>query len=800
LPVVYDDEFLWMSDDAGWDWFRSTTDRDGDSEIQLAQAAAAPAPAAGNVDPDAASGGGEATQGQGAGLLGTSEIQGLQSQVKAEPETADELDADLLRSNHDAATLLRDVPGVDVNAHAPQIHETSLRGRRLGQVPAKGSYWFPARQDLDTMMSKLDSTMVDNIVVYKGPYSALYGPGLAFYDVQLLRAPRYDVGAEFEAHSTSIAQYETNGEQWHGRQAFWGGDEMWGFRGGYSHRGGSDYETGNGTELPSSYKSRQADLALGSWLTPDSRVDFQYLRLDQTDVEFPGQLFDINALVTDGFEGSYELYNQSMFDALIVDGWYNQTDFYGDNTRPGKRRILPLDNVQEVPLGPGFQRFTTHFIGFTNVLAHSAGFRAAMSWGDLAGDRITAGADLRYLGQRIDETNQINFEIQAFDAMGAPLGPPTIGQIQSQNPLPRAHSSNPGVFSESQIALSDQWRVRSGARADWVEMNADQMVAGVPENISEALGGNFDQSFNLGAGFLSLDYLLTDQYTANAGVGFAMRPPTMTEMYAFGPFVAVLPQYIFTSVFGDPNLRPEQMIQCDIGITGTQDYLRSGLHGYHAWVQDYITLDFLDTGGSAAYAFVNTPLATLVGVEAFGECDIVPTLTAFGTMSYVEGEDRSRLSSISRQRQILAPSSQNNQRSQALEFNPVSGEFEPVGPTSTVDNEPLAVIAPLTSRVGLRLHSPYENSPWNIDFIANVVDNQDRVATSLRELMTPGYATYDIFGYYRLGGGSTLTAGVRNLTDKFYQTYFDTRQVGAVPITTVFQPGISFVFGWEYTR
>jgi outer membrane receptor protein involved in Fe transport len=317
--VAYDDELLWMSDEAALEAVQWAEDGGGDSEIQLAQAAGAPGPAAGNVDPDAASGGGEATQGQGAGLLGTSEIQGLQSQVKAEPQTADELDADLLRGNHDAATLLRDVPGVDVNAHAPNIHETSLRGRRLGQVPAKGSYWFPARQDLDTMMSKLDSTMVDNIVVYKGPYSALYGPGLAFYDVELLRAPRYDVGAGFEAHSTSIAQYETNGEQWHGRQAFWGGDELWGFRGGYSHRGGSDYETGNGTELPSSYKSRQADLALGSWLTPDSRIDFQYLRLDQTDVEFPGQLFDINALVTDGFEGSYELYNQSMFDALIVD-------------------------------------------------------------------------------------------------------------------------------------------------------------------------------------------------------------------------------------------------------------------------------------------------------------------------------------------------------------------------------------------------------------------------------------------------------------------------------------------------
>jgi outer membrane receptor protein involved in Fe transport len=795
-PRAYGDEMVWMTDQ-----FVGAPSDDGDdgylSSIELAQATGPAAGGGGSDEPEPTGGGDE-----GANLLGSNQVQGVQSTASANPQTAEEIDAAMLRSNHDAATVLRDVPGVTINAHAPNIHETTLRGRRLGQVPAKGSYWFPARQDLDTMMSKIDSTMVDNIVVYKGPYSVLYGPGLAFYDVELLRAPRYDVGSEFQTHSTSILQYETNGEQWHGRQAAWGGDDVWGFRGGYSHRGGSDFETGNGDELPASYKSRQADLALGGWLTPDSRLDFQYIRLDQTDVEFPGQYFDINALVTDAFEGSYEIYDQPEFDSLIADAWYNRTDFYGDNLRPGKRRVLPLDNVQEVDnqFTGLTDRFTTNVNGFTDVGAHSAGFRLAMGWGDPEGDLLTAGADLRYLGQRIDEINELNFLVESFDANGNRVGQPNSGVIRSSNPLPKAHSSNPGVFSESQVALTDQWRMRSGARADWVSMNADEFVAGVPDNISEALGGDFNQHFNLGAAFMSFDYQATEEYTFNTGVGFAMRPPTMTEMYAFGPFVAILPQYIFTSVFGDPNLDPEQMIQCDIGVTGDHGYARSGVHAYHAWVEDYITLDFLDTGGSAAYAFTNTPLATLVGIEAFGECELTDMVTAFSTVSYVEGRDHSRLGSISRQRQLLAPTSQNDQRSQRLEFDALSGNFVPVGPESEVDDEPLAVIAPLTSRLGFRLHSPEEGSAWNVDLIANVVDNQDRVSSSLREFMTPGYTTYDLLGMYRIGPSSALTAGVLNLTDKYYQTYFDTRQAGSAPVTQIFQPGISFIFGWEYTR
>jgi outer membrane receptor protein involved in Fe transport len=775
------------------------------SPIRLTQAAepapaepAADQPAAPSEGDEAAAPEGEAAGGYG--LFGSALLLGMQSVVDATPVVdAEALDAALIRVQHDAATLLQGVPGITVEPHASNVHENTLRGRRLGQIPGKGSYWFPARQDLDTMMSKIDSQLVDRIVTYYGPYSALYGPGFGFFEVELLRAPHYDEGSGFQAHAATALQYETNGEQWLGRQGFWGGDELWGFRGGYSHRGGSDYETGRGDELPASYKSRQADLALGSRLTDNSTIDFQYLRLDQTDLEFPGQFFDINALVTDAYAATYVLENQELFDVLSVDGWYNRTDFYGDNLRPGKRRVLGLDRViSEVPdTAPnnpgGTLRTTRSAIGFTDVAAYSTGFRMAFEWGDRAGDLLTAGVDLRYLSQRIDETNQFDDTRQQIGPTGDPIGPPvpvgTIGPVSS--PLPKGHSSNPGLFSEWQHPLSEDVRVRMGSRVDWVAMNADQFVPGVG-NIADALGGDFDQDFNLGAAFLTTDVLLTNEYSLNAGVGFAMRPPTMTEMYTFGPFVAVLPQYVFTSVFGDPNLDPEQMMQVDVGLSANYGDVRSGLQFYHAWVEDYITFDFLDnTLGSGAYAFVNTPLATLAGCEAYGEADLAPMLTAFGTMSFVEGRDHSRSSTISRIRQIQNPAAQPSDRSQPI-FGP---------PTSVLaDEEPLPVIAPLASRLGFRLHAPELLPAWNIEFAANVVDNQDRVARSLRELLTPGYTTYDILGFYRLSERSVVTAGVRNLTDKYYQTYFDTRQAGTSPVTSVFQPGVNFVFGWEYTR
>ena len=55
---------------------------------------------------------------------------------------------------------------------------------RAARLLASGSYWAPARQDLDTMLSKIDSRIISDMIVIKGPYSARYGPGFDFVDFQ----------------------------------------------------------------------------------------------------------------------------------------------------------------------------------------------------------------------------------------------------------------------------------------------------------------------------------------------------------------------------------------------------------------------------------------------------------------------------------------------------------------------------------------------------------------------------------------------------------------------------------------
>lgn len=248
----------------------------------------------------------------------------------------------IIRVATDAGDLLGSSPNMlnlGVQRRNPIVTDPRVRGSRVGSLAASGSYWTPARIDLDTVLSKIDSRIVDHMVVVPGPYTTLWGPGFDFIDFQLLRAPRYQNG--FEAHGQSSVDYRTNGENWYGRQSAWGGDRDWGFRLGYGHSTGNDYDSGDGTQVPSSFKSRDADVALGAELTDDSSIDVNYLRLDQTDVELPGQAFDIDFLYTNGYEIAYELRDQPNFDRLVFESWYNRTVFEGDAQRPSKRTSFP---------------------------------------------------------------------------------------------------------------------------------------------------------------------------------------------------------------------------------------------------------------------------------------------------------------------------------------------------------------------------------------------------------------------------------------------------------------------------
>jgi len=597
------------------------------------------------------------------------------------------------------------------------------------------------------MLSKMDSRVIEDVIVIKGPFSARHGPGFNFVDFVLFPAERFPNGREM--HGTTSFDYQANGEQWYGRQTVWTGGSNWGARATYGHHTGNDYHTGDnagaGFDVRSSYNSRDLVLALGYDLDTDRHLDFHLLRLDQTGVEFAGFGFDMRYLVTDGYELRYVDESPTIADRLNAEAWYNRTRFEG-----------PTNENAGGPAS-GFS---------TDVDSLSTGYRVALDWGDADDGQTTLGTDMIYytnnLYERLDNTG---------------LG----GGIDIASTIPDARSLDFGLFAERIWTPYQPLTLTAGARLDLIQTDAENVAPFGADLTNYMFVNTLDREFVTYSLFLTARQELNERLALRAGVGHALRPPTLTELYVADALMGLL-QGGLTLYSGDPNLPPEKLTQVDVGIEANCATVRGRISGFYGWYHDYIAFDL--PGGvippanaAASVNFVNTDRAYITGIEAYGEHDVRSWLIAFVSSSWLQGKDLTRRKQA-RRNEILQPG---------------ANRGDP-GPFSALTQEWLPGIPPLDTTLGLRLHEADDRPRWKLELTARIVDGQDLEASSLDESETPGLTVYSIRGEGWLTERWRVIAGVENLGDKFFIEHLDLRTGRGV-----YRPGRSFYVGSELT-
>ena len=716
--------------------------------------------------------------------LGSVEVRGAGRQLAAESPSANVISGEEASSRNttDAGDLLGESstnPGVYIQHRSPIIGDPRIRGYRFGQYLARadGAFWYPARLDVDSIISKIDSKIIEDIVVINGPYSARHGPGFSFIDIVTRSTPRYENGSGSSGSSGLV--YNENGQQWNGNQYIELGAENWGASLYYGHLAGSDYRDGAGNLVPASYKSRNLNFALGFDWSEETSLEFKYLRQDQTDVELAGQFTDIDFLATDGFALNLTSEDHGWCDLLTVDGWYNRTRAAGSGGRASKQALFNSVFDQPAPNSGGMLTLPRN--SETDFDVASTGFTAALTWGEPGTIQTTVGSDLRHYQQSLNETQ----------TRPAGSGGFLTATEDAVTLIPKAESTNPGLFAELVLPASDRLTLRTGARADWVSVSAGPGAitrrGGVGSPL-DVLGPERENSFTLWSAYVAGDCKLTELLTASVGFGLAERPPTLTELYAMRPFESVLQQGL-NRIQGYPFLDPERLQQLDVGLRAEHERFRGTVRGFYAWIDDYITSQGLaddptSSSRRTTSVFVNTPEATLAGGEVFGEWDVNQTASLFGSLMYVEGRNHTLNELLYGTPSLPAPPGSRN-----------GGLFNRVVFDQTVGKEPLPQIPPLESRLGIRFRAAGPDPSWGAEFMTRIVDNQDRVASgSLLEQPTPGFTTYDFRGFWRPYERLTILFGVLNFTDKQYREHLDNRAGNQL-----FQPGITGYLGSEVT-
>lgn len=687
---------------------------------------------------------------------------------------------------NDLGSLLQDsenIQTVGAQRRSQVAFDPRVRAYRYGQIyaQAEGQYFLPVRLDLDSMLNKIDPSLINSVTVIPGPYGVTMGPGFAFIDVDMMDTPRYCDCPQ--THGRAAVDFRANGGQTAERITAYGGGSDYGYILHYGYRKGSNYVAGNGQSIPSSYQSQNVLMQFGFDWDACNTTEIRYNHLNMGDTEYALQFFDISSLKTNALNVINTTTDPCDGSIWTNQVWTNATDFRGNNAAAGKENVRAriagglnqniINNFFPTPVDPGFSEADINANVAGDLGSH--GFRSTKTWGDNTTEQLKIGVDMRYIAQSTQE----NFFI--VDDQPNPLDPvdPANGfldldQEVFQTNQPRSVMVDPGLFAEISVPWTSYLRVTAGARLDWVHTYRAENFPFFNQGVLADFTN--EQNDHLAAAFLAADVDLSCNWKARVGAGYAERVPNLVDRYSDGIYISMI-QSGFSRVIGRPSLEKEQVMQIDASIRGDFDYGSIRMSAFHSWIHDYNTYAAFAVDpltGAQFLAALNTGLATLKGVEMYGDYEATENLIFFGTLQYVEGTD------------------------------------ETIG-------QALPGIYPLESRLGLRIIDDCQGETWGVEWGWRIVDAQTRVGTLRNNLFdlpfyqaveqpTGGFATSYIKGYYNYTENLHFIAGIDNLFDRNYVEHLDNR-LGASPNPpgpnfgpiAAFAPGFTAYGGVEYS-
>ncbi len=708
------------------------------------------------------------------------------------PEAVFDPDVSATGGSNSTGGLLSFAPGVITRSTSALNQDARIRGYSGSQLVgvANGMNQGKTRLDVDALFSQIDPELVESIAVIPGPYTVEYGPGYAFFDAQLIAPQRTD---EPTFNSKSNFGFNTNGRQLMWRETAGFSDRHSGAIVSFGQRMGNDYRPGAHSadfNVPASYHVQDVYAAISNDVGELGRLDASFLHQSLQDTELPGVTYDINEQNADQFNLRWTQRDRySDVDRLQMQFWWNQATYNGDASRSSKQRTF-VDRL----LGDPYPDMKGGGNVIANGLSDNWGTRAITTWGDSETWVLRAGADWRRIRQFYRELD--------FKADGSPE---FFGDSFG---IPDSSADDFGIFAGSSVVLTDRWKMTAGQRVDWVHYGVsatDEVVT----SLDSTPNGEFYSGLSTPTRALSTTYL-TNTFEANehlafnAGAAFAMRPPNLTELYSNEPSAPMV-RFGNSYAFGDSELKSEQNLQFDLGVTSKHEYTTIGARMFHSTIHNYIglaaanystypevgtvppgrlgrdqpflvdpnfpELDYSADSTALNYVYRNIDRATLYGFDLIGEHQVQPWLELVGTLTYTEG----------------------------INHDPVWVDVYTGQETKVSPREGLPGIYPISALTTIRLVEP-ESRQWTVEWQSRFASKQGHLATSLGEIGTPGFGVHNINASYRWSDRISLRSSLLNV---FNRNYYEHNSLAIIDrngnIGFVKNPGISWFSSLEIT-
>ena len=511
--------------------------------------------------------------------------------------------------------LFKDIPGFGIQKRGAYASEPFFRAFKYEQLNVQydgGMKILNACPNrMDPITTHVIPEEIERIEIIRGPFTVRFGQNYG----GIINMVSKSSNNQKDGFSGNIETgFETNGSNFTTRGSLVYNKDKFDIELNGSYRNYGDYTDGNGTEVPSSFKSTDYSIKLGYNPADNQRLRFTWRQSFGKDIDHAGLMMD--SPYDDSYLAGldYKITDISnLISAFTFKGFYSYVDHLMTNEdRPSFKATEASSNV-----------FATVYGGKTELtLTPSEKLN------------IFTGLDANFIAREGDRIR--------------------IVKIMNGNPLPNpmtkvdkiwqdSEVNDIGVFAEGKYKLTDNTIVTAGLRSDFISTSIND-----PEqDFLDLYGVNGkikDQSEVNLSGNLSLAYKV-NQTEWQFAFGRGIRTASMIERYINHFNVGSDPyEYV-----GNPYLDPEINNQFEISVNQRFDQIEFGATVFYSFLNDYITAvvdeslprKFMPTVPPVyAKRFVNVDKAMQTGFELFFNYHLTSSLSFLSDLSYTYGENK----------------------------------------------------------------------------------------------------------------------------------------------------------------
>ncbi|WP_372793755.1 TonB-dependent receptor domain-containing protein [Lutibacter sp.] len=509
--------------------------------------------------------------------------------------------------------LFKDIKGFGITKKGAYASEPVFRSFKYEQLNIQYDGGMKVLNACPNRMDPITTHMIpeeiEKIEIVKGPFTVRFGQNFGGIINLVSKNP---TKGQLGFHGSLEGGYETNGDNFVTGASMLYVNKKFDILFNGSYRDFGDYKDGDGTEVPSSFKTTDYSLKVGLNPTENQRLQLSWRQSFGRDIKHAGlpmdSPYDDSFLI--GFDYKWKEISEKVesFSAKVFHSYVDHL-----MTNEGRPNFMMTDSSSPVEVW-------------------TYGGKAELVLRPSDNSKIFAGVDANLISREGDRTRIV----KVMNGMTLP-NPMTFTDKIWQD----ATLNDIGIFAEGKFKVADYTTLTTGVRSDFISTAINDPA----EDFEALYGGEITDKTEVNVSANVSAKYQKEGFQTQLAIGRGVRTASMIERYINHFNVGVDPyEYV-----GNPNLKPEVNTQIELSFIKNFETIEIGATVFYSFLTDYILpvvnedipRKFMPTTPPVvAKQFINIDKAFQTGVEFSFNYKATNKLTFTSDLSYTQAENK----------------------------------------------------------------------------------------------------------------------------------------------------------------